>query len=187
MSEKILLVDDEPNILRSLGRLLKLGLHDSDRHPYLVECFTDPHEALKRAEQVRFALVISDYRMPGLTGVQLLAELRWTQPDCMRVILSGYADLNGLAAAINEAGIARFVSKPWNDHDLLCTIREVLRIRELDLENRRLADLVRQQQGAISAQELELRRLERLEPGITHVEWGEDGSYILEDPGDVKL
>lgn len=187
MSERILLVDDEPNILRSLGRLLRLGLVDAAQKPYAVESFSDPNQALKRAAEVSFALVVSDYRMPEMNGVQFLIALRAQQPECARIILSGYADLNALMAAINEAGINRFISKPWNDHELLCSMREVLRIRELDMENKRLADLVRHQQGVLSAQELELRRLERLEPGITQVNWGPDGSFILEDPGDLKL
>ena len=65
-------------------------------------------------------------------------------------------------------------------------MRQVLRIRELTMENQRLADQVRQQSGVLTAQ-AELRRLERLEPGITHVKWGSDGSFLLEDPGEVGL
>ncbi|WP_310385690.1 response regulator [Roseateles sp.] len=182
MATRILLVDDEPHILRALQRLLRLGLPD-----VALETFTDPAAALQCAHELDFSLVISDYRMPQMSGVEFLKHLRQLQPDCARIVLSGYADLNGLMAAINEAGIMRFISKPWNDHDLLCSLSQVLRIRELDLENRRLADLVRLQQGQLSAQDLELRRLERLEPGITKVVWDTDGSILLEDPGEVIL
>ncbi len=150
-----------------------------------MEGFTDGAAALQRASECSCALVISDHRMPGMTGVEFLSRLRQLQPDCGRIILSGYADLNALVAAINEAEIARFISKPWADFDLLSAVRQVLRIRELTIENQRLADQVRQQMGVLSAQEAELRRLERLEPGITHVKWGSDGSFILEDPGEV--
>ncbi|MEO3692165.1 response regulator [Roseateles paludis] len=187
MSERILLVDDEPHIISSLQRLLRNGLKDAAGERYTVECFTDATEALERAGQYVFALAISDHRMPGMTGVEFLSKLRHVQPDCGRIILSGYADLNGLIAAINEAEIARFISKPWADFDLLSAVRQVLRVRELTLENQRLADQVRQQRGVLSAQEAELRRLERLEPGITHVKWGSDGSFILEDPGEVAM
>jgi len=179
MSERILLVDDEPGILRALQRLLRHGLP-----AYAIETFADAAAALNRARECAFALVVSDYRMPGMSGVEFLQALRELQPDCARIILSGYADLNGLVAAINEAEISRFISKPWTDHELLCTLRQVLRIRELALENQRLADLVRLQSGQLSAQEAELRRLERLEPGITQVKWGADGSFILEDPSE---
>jgi len=187
MSDKILLVDDEPGVLGALSRLLRLGLRDAQQRGYAVETFTDARLALARAREVAFALVVSDYRMPGMNGVEFLQTLRQLQPDCPRIILSGYADLNGLVAAINEAGITRFFSKPWNDHELLCSMRQILEIRELQLENQRLADQVREQRGQLSAQEAELRRLERMEPGITHVNWGPDGSFILEDPGDVRL
>ncbi|MDR7269319.1 DNA-binding NtrC family response regulator [Pelomonas saccharophila] len=182
MSERILLVDDEPHILSALQRLLRNGLKDTGGARYEVESFTDAAVALARARECAFALAISDQRMPGMTGVEFLSQLRQVQPDCGRIILSGYADLNALVAAINEAEIARFISKPWADFDLLSAVRQVLRIRELTLENQRLADQVRQQMGVLSAQEAELRRLERLEPGITHVKWGSDGSFILEDP-----
>jgi len=144
-------------------------------------------QALERARSHHYALAISDYRMPEMNGVDFLTALRTLQPDCQRIILSGYADLNALVRAVNEAAIARFIAKPWADYELLSAVRQVLQVRELLIENRRLADLVRAQQGQISAQEAELRRLERLEPGITQVQWADDGSFILEDPGDVKL
>ena len=187
MSERILLLDDEPHIISSLQRLLRNGLKDTAGERYAVETFTDAKLALARAHECSFALAISDQRMPGMTGVEFLRQLRQVQPDCGRIILSGYADLSSLVAAINEAEIARFISKPWADFDLLSAVRQVLRVRELTLENQRLADQVRQQSGMLTAQEAELRRLERLEPGITHVTWGSDGSFILEDPGEVGL
>jgi two-component system, probable response regulator PhcQ len=184
MSERILLVDDEPHILTALQRLLRNGLRKPDGERYHVECFTDPTAALARARECAFALVISDQRMPGMTGVEFLTALRLVQPDCGRIVLSGYADLNALMAAINEAAIDRFISKPWTDFELLSAVRQVLHIRDLTVENQKLADLVREQRGVLSAQEAEIRRLERLEPGITHVKWGSDGSFILEDPGE---
>lgn len=187
MSERILLVDDEPHILTALQRLMRNGLKNACGDRYQVECFTDATAALARARECAFSLVISDQRMPVMTGVEFLKELRQVQPDCGRIVLSGYADLNALMAAINEAEIDRFISKPWTDFELLSAVRQVLRIRELSIENQRLADEVREQRGVLSAQEAELRRLERLEPGITHVEWGADGSFILEDPGEVRL
>ncbi|MCU7376261.1 response regulator [Paucibacter sp. O1-1] len=183
MSDRIMLVDDEPNILRALQRLLRHGLQEAGWPSHPCEVFTDAASALDRGKECGFALVISDYRMPGMGGVEFLRSMRELQPDCARIILSGYADLNGLVAAINQAGISRFIAKPWTDHDLLCTVRQVLQIRALAIENQRLADLVRQQSGQLTAQEAELKRLEQLEPGITRVTWGSDGSFILEDPG----
>ena len=103
------------------------------------------------------------------------------QPDAARLILSGYADLNGLIGAINDAGITRFISKPWNDYELIATLGQVLTLRELTLENQRLADQVRLEAGALSAEEIERKRLEAIEPGITRVIWGPDGSVLLDE------
>ncbi|XHS78737.1 response regulator [Burkholderiaceae bacterium UC74_6] len=182
MSERILLLDDEPHVLSALQRLLRQGVGDDTGKSYRIEPFTDADEALAHARNVPVALAISDYRMPRRNGVEFLCALREMQPDCGRIILSGYADLTAVVAAINEAGIFRFIGKPWNDLELLNAVRQALQLRELLMENRRLADEVRVQRGKLSAQEAELRRLELLEPGITQVRWSEDGSFILEDP-----
>ncbi len=187
MSDRILIVDDEPGILHALHRLLHHGLTSAQGQRYQIDECSDGAEALEMAHRRVYALAISDYRMPVMSGVDFLTQLRSLQPDCGRIIVSGYADLNALVRAVNDAAIARFISKPWADYELLSAVREVLHVRELTRENLRLADLVRQQQGLISAQEAELRRLEELEPGITQVQWADDGSFILEDPGEVKL
>ena len=183
MSDCILLLDDEPHILSALQRLLRQGLRDSAGQSYKVEAFTDSDEALARAGEFTMALAITDYRMPKRNGVEFLLALRDLQPDCGRIILSGYTDLNAVVSAINDAEISRFIAKPWRDFELLSAVRQVLQVRELQMENKRLADEVRIQRGALSAQDAEVRRLELLEPGITRVKWGEDGSFILEDPG----
>ena len=187
MSERILLVDDDPQVLSALQRLLRHGLRDAEGKPYRVETFTSADAALDRAAETSFALAVSDYRMPKRDGVHFLRALRELQPDCGRIILSGFADLNALVAGINEAGISRFVSKPWTDFELLSAIQQALSLRALALDNQRLADEVRVQRCTLSAQDAESRRLERVEPGITRVQWDEDGSFILEDPGDVNL
>lgn len=187
MADRLLIVDDEPGILAALRRLLRHGLSTADGERYQVDECASGEQALAMAREHAYALAISDYRMPGLSGVDVLAELRALQPDCGRIILSGYADLNALVRAVNEAGIDRFLAKPWADYELLSAVRQVLQVRALMAENQRLADLVRVQQGQLTAQEAEFRRLERLEPGITQVKWADDGSFILEDPGDVRL
>jgi len=100
--------------------------------------------------------------------------------DGARLILSGYADLNALVRAVNEVGIERFIGKPWNDYDLMSAIGQALAHRDLLLENRELANLVRLEMGDKTAQELEAERLESIEPGITEVNWGPDGSVLLD-------
>ncbi len=171
---RILLVDDEPAILQALRRVLR-------QCPELVlECFSDPAAALDRARECSFALAIADYRMPGLNGAALLGQLRRLQPDCARLILSGDTDRQGLMQAINEAHIARFIAKPWAERELLDSVQQQLQRRAERLEERALAEQQRLLLGQLSAQELELARLERLEPGLTFVPRSSDGAYLLD-------
>lgn len=179
---RILLVDDEQNILNALRRVLMGGVVvDGEDEAVKVETCNTPAEALKLAEVMPFDLVISDYRMPGMGGVDFLKAFRKIQPNAARMILSGYADLSALVGAINEAEIFRFINKPWNDYDLKLAITQALAYRKLIMENQRLADIVRLQQGQLSKQEMALRRLEEESPGITKVNWGADGSVILDE------
>ncbi len=179
---RILIVDDEESILKALKRVLTLTpCTAADKHYKLtIDTFSSPLEALEKARHTAYDLVLSDYRMPGMDGVQLLKAVREIQPDAVRMIFSGYADLNGLIAAINEAGISRFISKPWNDYELVSALAQALALRDLMLENQRLADQARLANGTISAQELEFKRLEAEEPGITHVVWDTDGSVLMD-------
>jgi len=183
MTRRILIVDDDESILKALRRLLAMTpcTVGEETFKLTVDSCTSPEEALEKARFTPYALVLSDYRMPGMNGVQFLKAFREIQPDASRLILSGYADLNGLIGAINEAGICRFISKPWNDYELTATLGQVLAMRELTQENQRLADQVRLAKGAISAEEIERKRLEAIEPGITHVTWGPDGSVLLDE------
>lgn len=179
----VLLVDDEAPILHALVRTLRRGAADGLWPPLRTETFTDPAAALARAGEQPFALAISDFRMPGMNGAQFLAALRALQPECGRVILSAHADFDGLTDAVNSARIARFLSKPWNDVELLAAVRE-----QLDEHRQRqslglLAERQLMSLGELSPQEVERRRLERLEPGITRVQWSSDGAYVLDDGG----
>jgi two-component system probable response regulator PhcQ len=177
---RLMVVDDDPNVLSALRR--SLARPGDTRHgEYQVELFEAPQRALEQLKSRPFDLILSDYRMPGMDGVKFLTTAREVQPDAIRLILSGYADLNGLVAAINEAQIFRFLAKPWHEYDLLSAVSQALEYRRLLTENQELADLVRIERGKLSRHEAELRRLERETPGITRVNWGEDGSVIFED------
>ena len=100
---RILIVDDEPNILSSLTRVL--GKVDD----WEIETYDSAAEALKRAQTTSFELIISDYKMPEMDGVTFLHEIRKVQPEAMRLILSGFTDLEALLGAINEAEIFRYI------------------------------------------------------------------------------
>lgn len=180
---RVLLVDDEPAILKAVARTLRHGVADA-RLPLLrTEAFTDPEAALERAAVQPFALAISDFRMPGLNGARFLARLRELQPHCRRVILSAHADLEVLSAAINEARISRFLTKPWSEDELLAVVAQQLAQGQAALETQLLAQRQRLAQGELSPQEVERRRLEQLEPGITRVRWSSDGAYVLDAEG----
>ena len=180
---RILIVDDDDKILSALRRVLSITPCTAGDVTFRirVDTFDSPEEALEKARHTAYDLVISDYRMPVMNGVQFLKAFREIQPDTARLILSGYTDLNGLIGAINEAGISRFIAKPWNDYELVSTIGQVLALRDLTLENQRLADQARLGMGVISEEEIERKRLEADEPGITHVCWGPDGSVLLDE------
>jgi two-component system probable response regulator PhcQ len=182
MEHRILLVDDEPNILSALKRMLRRGAEEGLWSSLKVESFSEPRAALARAMECRFSLVISDYRMPGMSGAELLGALREVQPECRRVILSGQTDYDGLMSAINQAQIVRFMPKPWVERELLFVIRQLLIAHEMVMENLALADLQRLAQGRLNPQEMERRRLERLELGLTRMECSSDGAPVLDAP-----
>ena len=125
---KILLVDDEQNVLNALKR----ELHDQ----YEVEGFVDPVMALQRCHEMQFDLVITDYQMPHMNGIEFFKQLEKLQPDAMRFILSGQADTRVLVHAINETHIYRFIDKPWDLTELAAKIAQALAYRKVLLENR---------------------------------------------------
>lgn len=187
-THRILLVDDDINVLKALRRVLSLTpcVAGNQRFRLVIEAYDSPHAALAMAHERHYDLVLSDYRMPSMDGTEFLTAFRALQPHAARLILSGYADLNGLIKAINEVGIQRFIAKPWNDYELVSAVAHALALRDVTLENERLADLARLASGHITPQEIELKRLELEEPGITHVEWDTDGSVLLLDPLQYK-
>lgn len=168
----ILLVDDEANILKALSRVLRF---------YDLTLASSGEDALNLAKQKQFDVVISDYRMPGINGIEFLSQFMIIQPNAMKLILTGYADLESTLMAINEIGVFRFINKPWNNFEIINAVEKALELKRVLSENRRLADQVRRQQSRLDQQVAILRALETEEPGITKVNWSEDGSIILDD------
>ncbi len=169
---KILLVDDEKNVLRALTRLLK---------GYDITSLTSAEEALILAKEQTFDVVISDYRMPGMNGVEFLSKMLAIQPDSIRMILTGYADLGSAQNAINEAEVYRFINKPWNTIEITNAVKSGLEHKRIMQENKRLADQVREQQKQLNQKDAILKALEQEEPGITHVDWSENGAIIINE------
>ena len=143
MSEpKILLVDDEPAVLSALRRTLR-------RDGYQIVTAGSGAEGLAYLEGPAISVVVSDHRMPGMTGVQFLRSVREKCPDTTRMILTGYADLQSTMAAINDGEVFRFLAKPWEDEDLRRTVREGVERNALLHENRRLNALTAEQNVAL--------------------------------------
>ena len=164
---RILLVDDEINILHALRRVFAVARPEEvGGQPLAVEMFDQPEAALERAETQSFDLVISDFRMPGLNGVEFLEKLVELQPGIARLILSAHADLDSIVSAINRVQIFRFLAKPWHELELKLAVRQALEWRNLARDNERLADLVRVQRGELTRQEMELKRLEEQFPNL---------------------
>jgi DNA-binding NtrC family response regulator len=121
----IVLVDDEEMILTSIRTLLML---EAD---YDVACFTSPLEAVRHLENNAVDVTVSDYLMPGMTGIQLLAEAKRTQPEAARVLLTGHADKASAIQAINEVGLFQYLEKPWDNAQFLLVIQQAVERTEL--------------------------------------------------------
>lgn len=179
---RIILVDDELNVLSALRRVIAgISVDELDGERPHIEIFASATQALDHIEDWPVDLVISDYRMPEMSGVDFLVQVIERRPDVARLILSGYADLDGLIRAINKVQISRFISKPWHDFELKSAITQALATRALVLDNQRLAQLVRRQEANLSRQQAELDRLEAETPGITRIRRSEDGGIILDE------
>ena len=177
---RIMLIDDEPNVLSALQRLLRQHT-PAPRRTCTVEAFTSPLRAIAAAQERTIDVVVCDYRMPELDGVETLRRIKETQPQAGRIMLSGSRDFETVLDAINVAQVGRIVVKPWVDAELIAAIRDAVETRRLQVENAELADQLRVQRGLLTLQDAELRRIETLWPGITRVEWSEDGTICISD------
>ena len=160
----LLLVDDEENILASLKRLLRRG-------DYHIVTATSAAEGLRRLAEIDVDVIVSDQRMPNMTGVEFLRRAKDLYPHTVRIVLSGYTELQSITDAINEGAIYKFLTKPWEDDLLRANIEEAFRQKELADENQRLdrevraantelADLNQRLQAALARQHEELSVVE---------------------------
>ncbi|NOY44959.1 MAG: response regulator [Deltaproteobacteria bacterium] len=134
----LLFVDDEENILKALARLF----HRTD-HEILTA--RSGREALEILADRPVSLILSDQRMPGMTGTELLARAREIRPEAVRIILTGYADVAAAMEAINDGRVYRFLPKPWDDQALLEVVAEALAELDLKREHAALQEQVRRQ------------------------------------------
>ncbi len=134
----VLFVDDEVNILKALQRLLR----QEDMH---VLCASHGQEALEILSKTKTQVVVTDQRMPEMSGVDLLSAVRERHPDIVRMMLTGYTEMNVAVEAINRGEIYRLITKPWNDDELRATIRQAFEQSDLKDEIKRLNHVTREQ------------------------------------------
>jgi two-component system probable response regulator PhcQ len=172
MEHTVLLVDDEPRLLEALKRALR-------REPYTVLEATCAAEAFKVLASAPVDVIVSDEKMPGMCGTDMLAKVRREYPDVVRIILTGHANLEAAIRAINQGEVYRFLTKPFNHTDLAVTIRHALQQKTLMDEARRLLRTVKRQADL-------LEEIEHSNPGITELRTTPDGAIVIDDdlPGD---
>jgi putative nucleotidyltransferase with HDIG domain len=134
----VLFVDDEVNILKALQRLLR-------SEPFEVLVASDPTEAFQLVERAQPQVIVSDQRMPEMTGVDFLAAVRDRHNDVVRMMLTGYTDMTIAVEAINRGEIYRLITKPWNDEELKATLRQAFDHHDLKAEIKRLNQVTREQ------------------------------------------
>lgn len=134
----VLFVDDEPGILSALRRLFR-------PQGYRILIAESGAGGLEIIEREEVDLVISDMRMPEMDGAQFLEQVRLRKPEIIRIMLTGYADITSTVAAINRGEIYRYISKPWDDSDIILIVSKALEHQRLEQENQKLRVLTQQQ------------------------------------------
>lgn len=142
---KILFVDDEENVLNAMKRIFR-------RENYALYTASSGPEALEFLKNGPVNIVISDHKMPGMTGADLLRKIKALYPQTIRIMLTGHADVNAVMGAVNEGAVYKFITKPWNDEDLRLTVSLALEQYDLIKENRALKE----------QQEVQKKKIKRL-------------------------
>jgi type II secretory ATPase GspE/PulE/Tfp pilus assembly ATPase PilB-like protein/FixJ family two-component response regulator/RNA polymerase subunit RPABC4/transcription elongation factor Spt4 len=142
----VLFVDDEINVLKAMRRIFR------QENYRLLTAQSGPEALQIIEEQPPVHVVVSDFRMPGMTGAEMLKQIKAKWPNTIRIMLTGYADVDAVMGAVNDGAVYKFITKPWNDHDIRLTISLALEQYDLIHENTKL-----KKQSA--SQEHEIKRL----------------------------
>lgn len=122
MTSRVLVVDDDPDILTALH----LVLSTDPKEPHAVDTARSGAEALAQVAQAEYAMVLADYRMPGMDGVTLLEEVRRRSPKTVRGLLTGFHELDIALAAVEKASVHYYLQKPWENAELRTVVREAV-------------------------------------------------------------
>lgn len=147
----LLFVDDEGNILSSLKRLFR-------PHGYRIFTAESGRQGLEILGQEPIDLVISDMRMPEMNGAEFLEQVRARWPKIVRILLTGHAEIAATIDAINKGQIYRYISKPWEDNDMILTVRQALERQALEDEKVRLERLTQRQNEQLKALNVNLEK-----------------------------
>jgi DNA-binding NtrC family response regulator len=153
----LLIVDDEPNVCDSV--------HDLLRRDFRVLKAHSAEEGYRLMQQEEVHIVMSDQRMPQISGVELLTKVKTRYPQAVRMLFTGFADLESVITAINQGHVFQFVRKPWQPEELLLAVRQAAeeydRLERIALEREQLLEEINGLKGRLSSLEHEVYRLHR--------------------------
>ena len=140
MAEKILIIDDEPDMLKLLSMILR------EKTPYEISTTNNPLEALELAKNGGFDLVISDLKMPGLDGIEIIEAVKRLDEDTPVVIITAYGTVESASEAMLKGGFD-FITKPFRKEQILFTIDKALKWLKLQKENKALKEQIKKGEG----------------------------------------
>ena len=140
MAEKILIVDDEPDMLKLLSMILR------EKTPYEITTTNNPIEALELAKKGTFDLVISDLKMPGLDGLELIDAIKRVDADIPIIIITAYGTVESAAEAMQKGGFD-FITKPFRKEQILFTIDKAIKWLKVQRENKMLKEQIRKSEA----------------------------------------
>jgi signal transduction histidine kinase len=157
----VLVVDDESDVVASVKDLLRLD--------YRVLGVTRAAEGLAMLDREPVHVVMTDQRMPDITGVELLQQVREKHPDAMRLLFTGYADIRAVIDAINRGNVYRYITKPWDPDELMAIIREACERYDLIAERKQLLSELQGKNAELEAANAALRRADELKGAFIRV------------------
>jgi response regulator RpfG family c-di-GMP phosphodiesterase len=151
----LLIIDDEPNVCDSV--------HDLLRREFRVLKANNATDGCRLMQEEEVHIVMSDQRMPQITGVELLTKIKLRHPHAIRMLFTGFADLESIIAAINQGHVYQFLKKPWQPEDLVAAVREAAvefdRLEAVAQEREQLLEEIDGLKHRLTALEVEVRRL----------------------------
>ncbi len=170
----LLVVDDEPDVVKSVQDLLRLD--------YKVFGATSAHDGLRVLQEHEVHIVMTDQRMPEMTGVEFLRQLRGEHPEAIRLLFTGYADIKAVIDAINQGNVYRYISKPWDPDELQTIIKQAAEHYDLLVERKRLLQQLQAKNQELEAANVELLRANELKHAFIKV-----ASHELRTPLTILL